>query len=305
VSTIVIGVDDSTRSEAAVAFGRRLAGDGNGRIVVVNAFPYTDVPSRFATPDYRDTLRHDARELVDRMTEALAGEARTYVVADRSPARALHEVAEQERASLIVVGSTHTGRAGRVLPGSTGERLLHGAPCAVAIVPEGYRTLADPAIRRIGVAYDATDESRAAVTTAIAAASALGADLEVVRVVGDDEYGPPALTGGPGHDARAREVDEHAQLSIDAIVGALPVGVRGEAVRLAGDAADQLIARSEGTDLMVIGSRGYGPLRAVLAGGVSGRVARDAHCPVIVVPRGVEAPLAELFGAAGARAASP
>jgi nucleotide-binding universal stress UspA family protein len=81
--------------------------------------------------------------------------------------------------------------------------------------------------------------------------------------------------------------------------------VRGEAVRLAGDAADQLIARSEGTDLMVIGSRGYGPLRAVLAGGVSGRVARDAHCPVIVVPRGVEAPLAELFGAAGARAASP
>jgi hypothetical protein len=38
-------------------------------------------------------------------------------------------------------------------------------------------------------------------------------------------------------------------------------------------------------------------LRAVLAGGISGRVARGAHCPVIVVPRGVEAPLGELFGA--------
>jgi hypothetical protein len=46
-----------------------------------------------------------------------------------------------------------------------------------------------------------------------------------------------------------------------------------------------------------MGSRGYGPLRAVLAGGVSGRVIRGAHCPVVVMPRGVEAPLGELFGA--------
>jgi hypothetical protein len=32
--------------------------------------------------------------------------------------------------------------------------------------------------------------------------------------------------------------------------------------------------------------------------GVSGRVVREAHCPVIVVPRGVEAPLGQLFGSA-------
>jgi nucleotide-binding universal stress UspA family protein len=306
MSTIVIGVDDSTRSEDAVAFARRLAGAAQPRFVVVDAYPYADVPSRFPTTDYRHALRDDARAVVHRMTELLSSEGalpiETYVVANTSPAHALHDVAEQEQASLIVVGSTHTGRAGRVLPGSTGERLLHGSPCAVAIVPHGYRALAQPEIRRIGVGYDATDEGRAAVTAAIAAARALGADLEVVRVVGDDEYGPPALMGGPGHEARRGEVDEHVQLSIDAIVGALPVDVRGEAVRLAGDAADQLIARSESADLMVIGSRGYGPLRAVLAGGVSGRVTRGAHCPVIVVPRGVEAPLGELFDAAGAGA---
>jgi nucleotide-binding universal stress UspA family protein len=300
VSTIVIGVDDSTRSEDAVAFAGRLAGAANGRLVLVNAFPYTEVPSRFPTPEYRDTLRDDARELVQRMTALLSGDAprpiETYIVGDTSPARVLHDVAVQEQASLIVVGSTHTGRAGRILPGSTGERLLHGAPCAVAIVPEGYRTLAEPAIQRIGVAYDATEESRAAVAAATEAARTLGASLEVVRVVGEDAYGPQALMGGPGHDARRREVDEHFQLSIDAIVGGLPADVHGEALRLAGDPADQLIARSEGMDLLVIGSRGYGPLRAVLAGGVSGRVARGAHCPVIVVPRGVEAPLSELFG---------
>ena len=49
---------------------------------------------------------------------------------------------------------------------------------------------------------------------------------------------------------------------------------------------------------MLVGSRGYGPLRSVLVGGVSGRLMRTVQCPVIVIPRGVEAPLATLFGAA-------
>jgi nucleotide-binding universal stress UspA family protein len=47
--------------------------------------------------------------------------------------------------------------------------------------------------------------------------------------------------------------------------------------------------------VLVSGSRGYGPVRAVLTGGVTGRVLRDAACPVIVLPRGVESPLGALF----------
>jgi hypothetical protein len=39
------------------------------------------------------------------------------------------------------------------------------------------------------------------------------------------------------------------------------------------------------------------------AGGVSGRVVRDAHCPVIVAPRGIEAPLDALFSDTTATAA--
>jgi hypothetical protein len=46
---------------------------------------------------------------------------------------------------------------------------------------------------------------------------------------------------------------------------------------------------------MVTGSRGYGPHRAVLLGSVSGRLVREAECPVIVVPRGIEAPLEGIF----------
>jgi hypothetical protein len=46
---------------------------------------------------------------------------------------------------------------------------------------------------------------------------------------------------------------------------------------------------------MLAGSRGYGPLRSVLVGGVSGRLMRTVRCPVIVVPRGAQEPLGALF----------
>jgi nucleotide-binding universal stress UspA family protein len=187
-----------------------------------------------------------------------------------------------------------------VLPGSTAERLLHGAPCAVAVVPNGYGTTTHPAIRRIGVAYNATDEARAAVAAAAEAARGLGAELEVIGVVAADDYGSPALMGGPSYHTLRDDIEEHVQKSLDAVVKGLPADVHRETIRLSGDPADQIAARSGNVDLMVMGSRGYGPVRAVLAGGVSGRVVREAQCPVIVVPRGVQAPLSELFGAAAA-----
>ena len=39
-------------------------------------------------------------------------------------------------------------------------------------------------------------------------------------------------------------------------------------------------------DLLVCGSRGYGPVRRVLLGGVSSRVVRHSKVPVVVTPRG-------------------
>jgi nucleotide-binding universal stress UspA family protein len=307
VSTILIGVDESTRSQDAVAFGRRLAGATSGRVIVACAFPYSDIPSRASNLAYRDALKTDAGRTTRRQSALLtnipAERIHTAVVANPSPAHALQDLAELEHASIVIVGSTHTGRAGRVLPGATGERLLNGAPCAVAVVPQGYASHTQPAIRRIGVAYDGSAEAKAAVAAAADAARALGAELELIDVVSAETYGTPALMGGPSYNLLRQDIEQHVQGDLDSIVLGLPAGVKGKGVRLAGDPAEQLVARSEAVDLMIIGSRGYGPLHAVLAGGVSGRVVREAHCPVIVVPRDVETPLGELFGNATATAA--
>jgi nucleotide-binding universal stress UspA family protein len=295
VSTILIGVDESAHSEDAVAFGRRLAGVTSGRIVLASAFPYNDFPSRAANLTYREALRDQAAKTVRRMVQRLdlpEERVERIVTADMSPARMLHDAAEQVEADLLVVGHTHHGHAARVVPGATAERLLHGAPCPVAVVPDGYRSHAGPGIGRIGVAYIDTPEARAALTAAIVLARALRARLEVITAV---PYGPGHGVIGLAPDDLQAEVTDHAEAELEAVVKALRTEVWAEAVLLDGDPAEQLAAHSAKLDLMVMGSRGYGPLRAVLAGGVSGRVSREAHCPVIVVPRGVETPLGGLF----------
>ena len=52
-----------------------------------------------------------------------------------------------------------------------------------------------------------------------------------------------------------------------------------------GKAADVLVEATADFDLLVLGSRGYGPLKRVLLGGVSAKVVDEAACPVLVVPR--------------------
>ncbi len=305
MSSIVIGVDDSARSEDAVAFARRLAAATTGRVVMACAFPYHDVPSRAANLAYRDVLKREASQTTRRMSELLKDipleRIHTATVAHPSPAHALHILAESEHAAIVVVGSTHTGTLGRVLPGATGERLLHGSPCAVAIVPEGYRNAQQPAIRTIGVAVDGSDESKAAVDAAVGIARAVEAQLEVIGVLPPDPaYGAGELMGGSADPALRDELRHHLRDVLDAVVADIRADVQAQPVLLEGDPAARLIERTAHLDLLLMGSRGYGPLRAVLVGGVSGRVSRAAHCPVIVTPRGIEAPLQELFGVGAA-----
>ena len=299
MSTIVIGVDNTERSEDAIVFGRQLADASGASILIACAYAYSDIPSRAANLTYRHALADDAMETARAKRARLEGfpddRSSIRIVANPSPAHALHDLAAAEHASLVVVGSTHTGTAGRVLPGSTGERLLHGSPCAVAVVPTDYRNRPDQPIRRIGVAYNATEEAKAAVHAAAELAYALEAELEVIGVVSAESFGTPALMGGPSEATLRPDVERHVQESLDEIVATVRPGVEVKQRPPHGRPGRDARHHSATLDLLVTGSRGYGPLRSVLVGGVSGRLMRSAQCPVIVVPRGIEEPLERLF----------
>jgi nucleotide-binding universal stress UspA family protein len=81
-------------------------------------------------------------------------------------------------------------------------------------------------------------------------------------------------------------------------VAGLSARLDSEGTVHSGRPANVLIALSETVDLLVIGSRGYGPVKAVLLGGVSGQVIRSAACPVIVVPRQATSAVGSVFAAA-------
>jgi nucleotide-binding universal stress UspA family protein len=223
------------------------------------------------------------------------GHVERRLEASSSPSRGLHDTAVAEQADLIVVGSSHHGPVGHVLLGSVGERLLSGAPCAVAIAPRGH-ALQEP--RRVGViaiAFDGSPEAQLALRAAHELARRAGAALRVLMVIE-----PPAVI--PGHfvplpgleplitieraEAMQRQ-EQAAQNELDSALTALGGGPAIERRVLFGTdpaAAILDVARAE-IDLLVLGSRAYGPVRRALVESVSAAVVRHAPCPVLVTPR--------------------
>ena len=85
---------------------------------------------------------------------------------------------------------------------------------------------------------------------------------------------------------------------------AVPDDIDVEPTLVSGEAAEALAeaAKAPGS-ILLLGSRGYGPLRRVLLGSVSRALASAAPAPLIVHPRGMhEQPEAEPKAEAGATA---
>ena len=287
MSKIIVGVDESPGSADAIALASRLAGMTGATLMLANVFPYDTHPSRAINRDFENYLRQDSTELLERIRSEHGDEtAEIKAVANPSSAHGLHDLAEKTDAGLIVVGSTHTGRAGRVAPGSTAERLLHGSPCPVAVAPKGYanETVREPGI--VGIGYDSSVAAEHALETAHRIAARTGARLRVIRAFRPLAYDAPPQKGVPmGGISYNDKLRDKASEHLDAAVANLEGEPRGEPFFGVGDAAEILIEASEELDLLVLGSRGYGPMHSVLVGGVAGRVTRDAACPVLVLPR--------------------
>ena len=107
--------------------------------------------------------------------------------------------------------------------------------------------------------------------------------------------GPSATLGGSSTLLAGEQIERAAEEDLATSVRHLAAAVEAVGAIVRGDPVDQHRRQTEEVDLLITGSRGYGPLRATLLGGVTGQLLREAACPVIVVPRGVDAPLDGLF----------
>jgi nucleotide-binding universal stress UspA family protein len=281
---VLAGVDGTDSGLDAVAFGARLAGAAGAPLVVV-----------CVSPEQVRQIGVEAEEEVGRHAAAIL-EAAREVVGDRpaelrtvfstSPARGLAELAEEEGAEAVVVGSTNRGAIGRVVSGSTAERLLHGTGCPVAVVPRGYRRHRPQPLSAVGAAFTDTPDGHEAVGAAAELAAQAGLPLTVYSVVAlhINWLRPEAVQ--PDASVVPEEVTKAARDALDRVVAGLPAGVRATGQLLFGEVVDELsMAAERGVDLLVCGSRGYGPVRRVLLGTVSSALVRQASVPTLVVPR--------------------
>lgn len=322
---ILIGYDPRTKDRAPARLGVMLARVTGAPLIVASVQAQApapagprpigitaphEVPYAIVQPD--PELLHDCAPQVEEIRLELAPygiQVDCEVLIGTSAAKALHEAAEEHRAGLLVVGSSRRGARGRVLAGDTATRLLSGSPCPVAVAPQGWER--DELPKTIGVAFRDTEDGREALRGALALARRAHARLRVVTVVEDgglraglesDTY----RAGQAGtsvedvigeHELSARRAAEKALAELEG-----QGRIEAEIESLVGDPVDVLVQLSEHLDLLVCGSRGYGPVRAVLLGAVSRRVVTEARCPVAVVPRGRESRLERLIAESPATA---
>jgi nucleotide-binding universal stress UspA family protein len=283
---VVIGIDGSDCGEDALALGLRLARATGARPLLACVYPdEAPIGSGRVDAEWVAYGRDNAEEVLDG-AERLAPDAERRAVGSSSAAHGLDDVAEAEGASLIVVGSTRHGARRRILPGSTGERLLHGAACPVAVAPRASRDRADDPIETIGCAFIDTADGREALRWAAALAARVSSRLHVVSVAARHAETFAPVVRREAEETYISEARAHYQEALDAAIAKLPTEVRATGEVLAGDVVDSLAALDDrDVDLLVCGSRGYGPVRRVLLGGISTRLIRHAASPVVVVPR--------------------
>ena len=277
-SRIVVGIDGGSGGRDALALARELA-NGAGEIVLAHVYLESLLPARGSPGVFQAGEREQSRELLQAARSESGLAATLCPVASPSVGRGLHELAERLGADLIVVGSSRHGLIGRAVLGSEMRAALNAAPCAVAVAPSGHAE--HPSlVNEIGVGYNGSPESRRALAVAKELAAERGARVSAFEAVSLPRHAF-ADAGDPSQEALQAEV-ENARQRIAALGDV-------EAHAAYGDPAEELALYGASVGLLVVGSRGYGPLGRLIHGSTSLQLARSARCPLLVLPKAATA----------------
>jgi nucleotide-binding universal stress UspA family protein len=162
---ILISYDGTDNDRDALALGKALAGE-TGELAL--AYVTHAAPSPGEQAHAAELLRKGALELD-------VPDAAQHVELNASTPDGLRDLAAREGADIVVFGSEYRTAAGTVSPGTSAQRLLNGAPFAVAIAPAELRSRAGFAVGRVGVLAEAGDTAPGETASRIAAA--LGASV--------------------------------------------------------------------------------------------------------------------------------
>jgi nucleotide-binding universal stress UspA family protein len=292
---IIVGYDGSTSSAAAAEWA---AGEAALRgvplcIVTCYAPPFGVglVPSAGAAVAY-DMAQLEQASVAS--GEALAESLRTNhaglvspglvteVKAVLGPPREVLVDASAD-ADLVVVGKTGAGAAKAMFLGSVANSVVRRSTCPTVLVPAAHSPSSHSPVsrRRIAVGVDGSAPSMEALEWAMEEAALGGGELVLVHAWSYRYDVPATDAADASEDARRR-----AQAELDSMLESVRARAAGFTVRghLVEDApAAALLDEGDEADLLVVGSRGRGGLRAMLFGSVAHAVTEHATCPTVVL----------------------
>jgi nucleotide-binding universal stress UspA family protein len=278
---VVVGVDSSLSARVALEHAVRRVGASGSLLVTHVVSPLTNAISS-AMKELDDERHAVATELVDRLTDGLSVESDPIVLDGFAPER-LAALADEREADEIVVGSRGLGRFAAAL-GSVSHALLEHADLPVVVVPQAAadhpRKPHEHGNCTVVVGYDGSEPARAALAYA-ARRAASGGRIVAVHAVqpAPDWLGSPYYQRAlDAHQAEGREL-------LRSLVDQSDIGAEVTTSLLEGPPARAIIAAADARDAdeIVIGSRGFGPVRGVL-GSVSHAVLHGADRAVVVIP---------------------
>jgi len=275
---VLVGLDRDGGGRDAVALSTTLLAS-DGELTLAHVYSGDVRVWRGSPSEHHLAERERAVELLESARKGAGVDAQLRWRESSSAGRGLHELCELTGADLLVVGSSRRGLVGRVLIGDDTHAALNGAPCAIAIAPAGYAQ-APVAIREIGVGYNGSPESEHAVSVARRIAAEHSAKVSAFEAVSLPTYA--FLAGGGPIDGAIQELVDAARERIAALGGIEPHAVYGNPI-------EELTLYSASVDLLIVGSRDYGPIGRLVHGSTSGQLARAARCPLLVLTRAARA----------------
>lgn len=288
---IVCPIDFSHGSRPALHTAARFAHRSDGELVVAHAWY---IPGWMLTDGYVFPP-HVIQEIIEEAQAGLDAAVREVGPRVRATPRLVQgdvapsicEIARNEQADLMVIG-TH-GRTGlaRIFLGSIAEKVIRHAPCSVLVV-RGEGREPQP-IRHVLCAIDFSPSSERALELAAslieppANSSRLEhGGLDLLNVI---EL-PVAISGRAPMADLARDFDRRGAAALEAAAERAR-RITDQPVRTSsriGYAGAQILAAIEddpSIDLVVVGSHGRTGVKRAL-GSVAEKVARHARCPVLV-----------------------
>jgi nucleotide-binding universal stress UspA family protein len=291
--SVVVGYTPSKGGRGSLDLGLQLAHALDEDLVVV-----TVVPRQWSTPSMarvdaefgeyaRQVGEESERQAREYLSETTVNVATGYrVVPGRSIANALVGVVEEVGASVLVLGSSADGQVGRVVVGSTADKLLHASPVPLAISPREFRSTAADGVTKVTAAFSDSESSARVVGRIRAVAERFGVPLRVASfgVRGATMY--PPLGGVTAEDSVLSTWAEQAKAAQEELVATGVVPETAERVIATGATWGDTLASIpwEPGEVLALGSSSMGPVARVFLGSRATKLIRHSPVPVIVLP---------------------